>query len=567
MEHALLSQHDTAHTPGRSPGRRRGALFALILLGALLIRLPILFTSQRCLRSDEAVVGMMAKHIVTLGERPVYLYGQPYGGGHAIVAYMAAPLFRVFGTSALLLTSVTMFFSVANAALFYFLVKRHYGRGPALLSALFLAVSPPVTYTSFLVNGATETIFLCLIALHLFYAIHFDKRAEWWRVFLLGLLCGAAFWSMDFAIAYPLLFAAAWLIWDRGFLKRWRVPLLGSGFAVGCAPVIVYDLLHQGAHFRRMLYSGGASQNLIVRFCSAFVAVWTHDLPGLFHPMIDDFPEAIPWTSWLQYAAFVAALIWALESARRMTRGRGAGATDAADPTRPLRLQLLPVLYVAIYIAMYCAGGWSAEIRASPRYFVPLYPFAALLMAQLVCAVRRLRQVGPVLSCWLAAVLVVVGAGESAQLIGAAEHREHRILTRAENVRWVARRLKERGIRRVRTPYEIQWRLIFESDGKVLATCEGISLFERYPRYAEIVGSAASNEAEPFAFVFRRDFAFARRGLDLRADRAANDIRRKCGNAANFWRHRLRRMRRVVTRDDRNEEFVIFYVRPAASDL
>ena len=47
------------------------------------------------LNSDEVLPGLMARHILLEGERPVFFYGQHYFG--ALEAYAIAALFAVFG--------------------------------------------------------------------------------------------------------------------------------------------------------------------------------------------------------------------------------------------------------------------------------------------------------------------------------------------------------------------------------------------------------------------------------------------------------------------------------------
>ena len=71
-------------------------LIYYVLLIALLIRLLLLFNGQRFVDGDEGVVGIMARHI-TEGSFPITRYGQHYGGGHVIEAYLAALLFLLFG--------------------------------------------------------------------------------------------------------------------------------------------------------------------------------------------------------------------------------------------------------------------------------------------------------------------------------------------------------------------------------------------------------------------------------------------------------------------------------------
>src|SRR4029453_6428819 len=83
---------------------RRGAFFlplaGLLLLGRGL-RVALLAGPLGELDGDEAVVGLMARHIAFLGERPVLYYGQPYLG--SLEAFPAAPLLVVFASTTFVL--------------------------------------------------------------------------------------------------------------------------------------------------------------------------------------------------------------------------------------------------------------------------------------------------------------------------------------------------------------------------------------------------------------------------------------------------------------------------------
>ena len=58
----------------------------------LALRLAVIASPLGEIDGDEAVVGLMARHIAFLGELPVFYWGQPYLG--SLEAFTAAPLFR-----------------------------------------------------------------------------------------------------------------------------------------------------------------------------------------------------------------------------------------------------------------------------------------------------------------------------------------------------------------------------------------------------------------------------------------------------------------------------------------
>src|SRR3954453_20028827 len=101
LSHARTRAH-LCHNRRRSMPRRTFAfaLGGLLLLG-LARRLAVIASPLGEIDGDEAVVGLMARHIAFLGERPVFYYGQPYLG--SLEAFTAAPFFVLFGPTTLVL--------------------------------------------------------------------------------------------------------------------------------------------------------------------------------------------------------------------------------------------------------------------------------------------------------------------------------------------------------------------------------------------------------------------------------------------------------------------------------
>src|SRR6266403_681891 len=72
---------------------RRHVLFVGVVVLIAAARFAILLTSQTHVHSDEAIMGLMGKHILEGRYFPFYMYGQPYNAGAAWEAYLAAIAF------------------------------------------------------------------------------------------------------------------------------------------------------------------------------------------------------------------------------------------------------------------------------------------------------------------------------------------------------------------------------------------------------------------------------------------------------------------------------------------
>src|SRR6266516_598788 len=118
---------------------RKHAWFMGIFVLIAAARVAILFASQTHVHSDEAIIGLMGKHILEGRYFPFYMYGQPYNAGAAWEAYLAAIAFALFGVSVVSLKSCIVVLSLLCLLLFYRMCPAlYYGRTAPLAAILFL---------------------------------------------------------------------------------------------------------------------------------------------------------------------------------------------------------------------------------------------------------------------------------------------------------------------------------------------------------------------------------------------------------------------------------------------
>src|SRR5437764_9805843 len=94
--------------------------------------------------SDQAVVGLMAKHLAEGRAFPLFFYGQHYM--LAVEPWLAAPFFRMFGASIAALKFPLLCLNIAVASLLlWILVKKiDISALDALLISLFFVIPPPL---------------------------------------------------------------------------------------------------------------------------------------------------------------------------------------------------------------------------------------------------------------------------------------------------------------------------------------------------------------------------------------------------------------------------------------
>jgi hypothetical protein len=90
------------------------------------------------LGGDEAIMNLMALHIMEKGEHPVFFYGQSYMG--AIEAYPGAILFRLFGPSFTVMRVEMAGFFMLFLFTLYHLAARLYTKAFALCVIVILSV-------------------------------------------------------------------------------------------------------------------------------------------------------------------------------------------------------------------------------------------------------------------------------------------------------------------------------------------------------------------------------------------------------------------------------------------
>ena len=94
--------------------------------------------------SDQAVFGLMARHIAEGRAAPVFIYGDRYM--LAVQAWLAAPLFAIAGSSVAILKAPVVLVNVTTAVLLVWILVRDAELRPsiALVASSFFVLMPPV---------------------------------------------------------------------------------------------------------------------------------------------------------------------------------------------------------------------------------------------------------------------------------------------------------------------------------------------------------------------------------------------------------------------------------------
>jgi len=226
--------------------RTKALLLALLLIMGACYRLFAAYPI-RLGKFAPASSALQAMHIMG-GERPIFYSGQAWMGPAG--AYLLAGVFKVFEASSLTLGGFSWLMSVLFLLGTVLLAYRLFGIDSALVVAglflvpidwvMYLAGQPRAHYTIIFV--LVPIVFLATLAL---LRRHREGRPLPLGAFLLGALCGFAFWT-NMAIGPAIGVAVLLLLWHlrRTFFTR-VLPGWSAGWALGFSPVIWYNLTHQ----------------------------------------------------------------------------------------------------------------------------------------------------------------------------------------------------------------------------------------------------------------------------------------------------------------------------------
>src|SRR5215831_18339546 len=131
---------------------RRAILAGLVLL-TIARSAVFVFAGPSHFDADQAVTGLMAKHLSELRAFPVFWYGQTYMLG--VEAWLAAPVMAILGPTITALKLPLLAINVAIVALlFHSLTEDGVDTWAAGFVTLFFALAPPITAAHYLTaNG------------------------------------------------------------------------------------------------------------------------------------------------------------------------------------------------------------------------------------------------------------------------------------------------------------------------------------------------------------------------------------------------------------------------------
>lgn len=455
------------------------------VVAGVALRVGIYATALGRPDSDEVVSGLMVRHLGDTGF-PWFVWGQQYGGTAQLVP--VAFSMRIFGDGLLGLRLPNLVLAAVNAWLLYRLARRSMDDRWAVLAGLLLWIGPAASVWfgihEQLFYPPTTTVGLGLLILA---AKLVTDDGRWWHAALFGLFTGVGWWTSS-NIVYFALPAVTWALvvsWRRLLRPAWVAAAVGAA-VVGALPWLVAVVAEDGAPLE-------ATDTFprIGTFPARVGYLFREALPGALGPR-DVLSHDWAWGPIgpaLAGALFGLLAIGLWQAVRRRT-------WDA--------------FAAAWFVVVYAAIGWSPD-DPNLRY---TYAAAPLLVSLAVRGVAWFAERRPAADGadgadgvhvddsaeqmerwaarddrrWLGAALASIVVATSLTTMsmvrlhdlsenGGTVYRVGNVpdLDQVEAV------LDEQGITRVWSDYWVAYRLVFETDGRIVSSpAAGIRRFEPY---------------------------------------------------------------------------------------
>ncbi len=232
-----------------------GIIFAIF--SAVILKTSLLVANVIPFNADEAVVGLMARHILQ-GKFPIFFYGQAYMG--SLDAWIISLGFLIFGQHVWVIRLVQMLIYLGTLVTTALIAKTMAGNWRTGAIAAWLMAIPTINvtlYTTASLGGYGEAMLIgniiVLVSLRIANNI---IDSNFWKWLFLGLFVGLGFWAFGFTLVYAIP-SLIWLIWrlisaiksgqvnqsSMGRIAKYTGAILIGGI-IGSIPLLYYAFIN-----------------------------------------------------------------------------------------------------------------------------------------------------------------------------------------------------------------------------------------------------------------------------------------------------------------------------------
>jgi hypothetical protein len=449
-----------------------------------------LFTQRIPFTSDQAIVGLMARHILAGKGHPVFYYGAAYAG--SIEPHVVAGVFALLGPSVESFRAAMAILLAVLVGGIVLLARRILGPTGAMGALAYLAIPPFfLLYKGLTSDGAYDSVALVALG-ELAVSLELTRRRERGEplpraglLALLGFLAGLGWWLTPVTLPISAV-CVVWVFWGRSRAPRARALVaLGAGAAAGSLPWWIWNARHSWGSLRAPEL-GSASMTGILGNAGRLLWIALPALEGgvAATPDAGSAREPFPGARILCLALLLLLLAPSFAAAIR-TRDRVRG-----------------LLWCCLLALLGAAALSRRTVPSEPRYLMAYYAILPLLAAsELVIASRRRTAV--------IAVAGLIGV-HLAGLVASRPNRYIQDLAVTGSLDPLVHDLEAEKIRTAYADYWTAYRLSFESGERVLATPFPTDELVRYAPYRR----AADADPNPAVVLLAPRDACYRRFLD-----------------------------------------------------
>jgi len=222
------------------------AVIAVIAAISLSLRVSKLDAAPFLISGDEEAMGAEALQVVAGNIRN--MFATAWEGVPSMVFFIDAGAFKVFGTGVVAIRMVSALTGAAAVVVTYLLLREMFGRGQALVGALFMAAYD--FHLHFSRAGLVNIGDTLVAASTMYFAYRASRDQRAFDFAALGIVSGLGLYVYSTTRAVTLM-AIAYLIYvsifQRGFLRRnfGKFPLVVAAFGISAMPLGAYFLIHQ----------------------------------------------------------------------------------------------------------------------------------------------------------------------------------------------------------------------------------------------------------------------------------------------------------------------------------
>ncbi|MDP8217723.1 MAG: discoidin domain-containing protein [Candidatus Theseobacter exili] len=236
-------------------------LIFIALSAGFALRLGYLLSIKDVLDPDEAVIGLIGRHILE-GQFPIFMYGQAYIG--TLEPLLISPFFYFFGANPFTLRLPALILSSIFPFLIGFYAYRLYGKTEGIFAFILGAIGPVyltglsiISWGNYVENLVFTSLVLIITNEIVFRTEKGDLKRRRWLFAGLGLIAGIGWWSHP-SIVVPLAVCALFIFLDdKMFFLKMHFWIAVVCFVLGSLPLWIYNFQNGYITMDLLFKSGG----------------------------------------------------------------------------------------------------------------------------------------------------------------------------------------------------------------------------------------------------------------------------------------------------------------------